>query len=63
MELDLQSIFGLQCKAVYLLAETPQLLPSPRIWAHLRGRYWSAKMDDPLILNLPAPFILSTRYF
>ncbi len=20
--------------------------PSPRIWAHIRGRYWSAKIDD-----------------
>jgi len=21
-------------------------LPSPRIWAHIRGRYWSAKIND-----------------
>jgi hypothetical protein len=47
MELDLQSLFGL-----YSLAETPQLPPkdtpplSPRIWAHIRGRYRSAKIDD-----------------
>jgi hypothetical protein len=20
--------------------------PTPRVWAHLRGRYWSAKIDD-----------------
>jgi hypothetical protein len=24
----------------------PKLPPSPRIRAHLRGRYWSAKIDD-----------------
>jgi hypothetical protein len=35
MELDLQSLS---------LVETPQ--PHLRIWAHLRGRYWSAKIDD-----------------
>ncbi len=31
---------------LYSLAETPQLPPSPLIWAHIRGRYWSAKIDD-----------------
>jgi hypothetical protein len=46
MELDLQSLFGLMCTAVYSLAETPQLLQSPRIWAYIRGRYWSAKIED-----------------
>jgi hypothetical protein len=48
MELDLKSLFGLQppCAQLYSLAETPQLPPSPRIWAHKRGRYWSAKIDD-----------------
>jgi hypothetical protein len=40
MELDLQSLFGL-----HTLAETPQS-PPPRIWAHIRGHYWSAKIDD-----------------
>jgi hypothetical protein len=42
MELDLQSLFGLLCTAVL----TPRLPPSLRIWAHIRGRYWSAKIDD-----------------
>ncbi len=42
MKLDLQSGFGL----LYSLAETPQLPPSPRIWAHIQGLYWSAKSDD-----------------
>ncbi len=45
MELDLQSLFGLLCTAV-LMAETPQLPPPPRIWPHIRGRDWSAKIDD-----------------
>jgi hypothetical protein len=47
MELDLLSLFGLLCTVhLYLLAETQQLPPSPRIWAHIRGRYWLAKVDD-----------------
>jgi hypothetical protein len=29
MELDLQSLFGLLCTAVLILAETPQLPPLP----------------------------------
>ncbi len=42
MELNFQSLFGL-----YSLADTPQIYPSsPRIWAHIRGRYWSDKIDD-----------------
>jgi hypothetical protein len=46
MELDLTSLFALLYVQLYSLAETPQPLPSPRIWAHIRGRYWSAKIDD-----------------
>ncbi len=42
MELDFQSLFG-SCVQLYSLAETPQLPPSPRIWAHIRGRCWSAR--------------------
>jgi hypothetical protein len=42
MELDLQCLFGLLCTAQ---VETPQLPPSSRIWAHILGRYWSAKID------------------
>ena len=39
MELDLQTLFKLHVHScMYSLAET--------IWAHMRGRYWSAKMDD-----------------
>ncbi len=34
------------CVQLYSLAETPQLSPSSRIWAHMRGRYWSAKIND-----------------
>jgi hypothetical protein len=36
------------CPQLYSLAETPQLPSSPRIWDHIRGRYWSAKIDISL---------------
>jgi hypothetical protein len=42
MELDLQSL----CTAVLFGCDPATLPPPPRIWAHLRGRYWSAKIDD-----------------
>jgi hypothetical protein len=42
MELDLH---GLLCTTVPY-DETPQLPPYPRIWFHIRARYWSAKIDD-----------------
>jgi hypothetical protein len=32
------------CAQLFSLADTPQP-PPPRIWAHIRGRYWSAKKD------------------
>jgi hypothetical protein len=39
--------FWAPCAQLYSLAETPQPPPpSPRIWAHIPGRYWSAKIDD-----------------
>ncbi len=44
LSLDLQSL-GTPCAQLYSLAETPQS-PPPRIWAHIRERYWSAKVDD-----------------
>jgi hypothetical protein len=44
MELDLQSFFGLLCTAV-LIGLDPAT-PLPRFWARIRGRYWSAKIDD-----------------
>ncbi len=49
MEVDLQSLFGLQvtwCAQLYSLAETPHSLPPPAFGLVLRGRYWSAKIDD-----------------
>jgi hypothetical protein len=48
MELDLQNLFWLRVlyRGLYSMAETPQLPPSPHIWTHIRGRYWSAKIDD-----------------
>jgi hypothetical protein len=49
MEIDLQSLFGLHvtsCTQLYSLAKSPELPFSPRIWTRIRGRYWSAKIDD-----------------
>jgi hypothetical protein len=43
MKLDLHSFFGLLCTAVLIGKDTTT---PPRIWAHIRGRYWSAKIDD-----------------
>jgi hypothetical protein len=31
---------------LYSLAVTPQLPQSLCTWAHIRGRYWSAKIDE-----------------
>ncbi len=55
MELDLQSLFGLLCTAVLIGRAPSTTLPLPHIWAHIRGRNWSAKIDDisgfdPIIL-------------
>jgi hypothetical protein len=47
MELDPQSLFGLHVHSCTHWLRPPQPSPpSPRIWAHLRGRYWSAKIGD-----------------
>ncbi len=45
MELCFQSFFGLHVHSCthWLNPTTP---PLPRIWAHIRGRYWSANIDD-----------------
>ncbi len=54
IELALQSLFGLYVHSCISLAETPPP-PPPRIWAHIRGRYWSAEIDDislyPLVVS------------
>jgi hypothetical protein len=42
MELDLQSLFGLQVHSSTQCLRPAT--PPPRIWAHIRRRYWSAKM-------------------
>jgi hypothetical protein len=46
MELDLQCLFVLHVYSCthWLRRRTPPL--SPRILAHIRGRNWSAKIDD-----------------
>ncbi len=51
MELALLSLFGLLCTAVLIGWDTTTPSPpSPRIWAHIRERYWSAKIDDISLL-------------
>ncbi len=44
MELDLQSLFGLLCIAVFIGWDPAT--PHPPHWTHIRGRYWLAKIDD-----------------
>ncbi len=46
MELDLQSLFGLHVHSCthWLRPRNPH--PPAPIWAHIRGRYWSAEIDD-----------------
>jgi hypothetical protein len=42
MELDFQNLLGL-----HVLSYTQLYPPLPlSFWAHIRGRYWSAKIDD-----------------
>jgi hypothetical protein len=46
MALDLQRLFGLYVHSCTHWLRRSQLPTSPRIWAHIRGRYWSATIDD-----------------
>jgi hypothetical protein len=46
MELDLQSLFGLHVLSCTHWLRPRNPTPPPRIWAHIQGRYWSAKIDD-----------------
>jgi hypothetical protein len=46
MELDLQSLFGPHVYSCTHWLRPRTLPPSPRSWAHIRGRYWSDKIDD-----------------
>ncbi len=55
------------CAQLYSLAETPKThLPSPGIWAYIRGRYWSAKRDDislwPPDRAVPVPTVQCKHY-
>jgi hypothetical protein len=52
MELNLQSLFGLP---VLLIGWDPATSPLPRIRAHIRGRYWSATIDDISLWPPPWP--------
>jgi hypothetical protein len=54
MELDFQRFLGLHVAQLYSLAETQQLHPSLHIEAQIRGRYWSAKIDD---ISLQPPLV------
>jgi hypothetical protein len=53
MELDLQSLFELHVHSYTQWLRPRYPIPSRSIWAHIRGRYWSAKIGfvncDPLI--------------
>ncbi len=44
-QLNLQSLLGLHVHSCthWMSSRNP---PPPRFWAHIRGRYWSAKKDD-----------------
>ncbi len=44
-KLDLQSLFGLHVHSCTRWLR-PRNAPPPRIWPHIRGRYWSANTDD-----------------
>jgi hypothetical protein len=46
MELDLQSLFGPHVYSCTHWLRPRTLPPTPRSWAHIRGRYWSDKIDD-----------------
>ncbi len=40
------------CVQLYSLAETPQLPPlPPPFWPHIRGRYWSVKIETTFLCN------------
>jgi hypothetical protein len=57
MELDLQILFGLHVHSCTHWLRTRN--PPPRIWAQIRGRHWSAKIDDVSFLwpaSFPAVF-------
>jgi hypothetical protein len=45
MELDLQSLFGLYVHSCTHWLRPRNFPPSPRIWAHIRGRYWTESQD------------------
>ncbi len=66
MELDLQSLLNFiwaLCAQLYLLAETPSPPPpSPRIWAHKRGRYWSAEIDNIFVTPKKQGFLFVGSY-
>ncbi len=57
-ELDLQSLFGLHVRN-YTHWLRPCNPPPPSIWAHIRGRYWSANIDD---ISLWLPEAISWNY-
>ncbi len=57
IELDLQSLFGL----LYSLAETPHNSPLPPhlVLYSIRGRYWSAKIED---ISMLTPGLIEWKY-
>ncbi len=53
MELDRQSLFGLHVYGCTHWLRPLKQTPTCRIWAHIRGRYWSAKIDDISLRSPP----------
>jgi hypothetical protein len=63
MELDLQTLFGLHEHSSTNWPRSqkfrnPPPPPPPRIWAHIRGRYWSARTDDISLCPPPVNVIV-----
>jgi hypothetical protein len=46
LHVDVQSLFGLQVHSCTHWLRLRNFPHPPRIWAHIRGRCWSAKIDD-----------------
>jgi hypothetical protein len=62
MELDIQSLFGLLCTRTVVLIGWGLATPPPRIWAHIRGRYWSGKKAGSVTIHAKTTCTLFSRF-